>query len=391
MTLGTLQRTLIEGVVEDPSLARKIASAGRVYSGIAAADTNATKAHTRLNDPVLLGKYQLDLGVQSVVGALALANLPPIPQEKLNAITDPSKLVSATLGVLQNASAGQSGYAGFQSAVGANLLAAWTVVAGRAIIAQATIQDGHVESLSANKFSAGTINTGTINIASTVAIASTGSLILSGALAIDSTGLNLVGRSTDVEMPNVGSAAKITPYGATASTQYSSFNFYDNPNNLVRGAHIVGVGVGTSGTKEGIVRLSAVGGLAQGFGDTASATLIVQSNAGARGFVEMRGTDLLITAGGNLNLSTGRIITTYELPSTAFSPSAAGGSAFQRAHGLGRVPWHCEVQYSGVSQAGWRNANGISQGADVSYNYDTTYVYFYNNRTENVNIRIQAW
>lgn len=389
MTLGTLQKALIEGVVEDPALARKIASAGRVYSGIAAADTNATKAHVRLDDPALLGKYQLDLGVQSVVGALALANLPAIPQEKLNAITDPSKLVSATLGVLQNATANQAGYAGFQSAVGANLLAAWTVVAGRAIIANATIQDAHVASLSANKFTGGTISTGTINVDSSLTIAANGSLIVTGALAIDSTGLNLVGRSTDVEMPNVGTAAKITPAGATASTQYGAFNFYANPTNNVRGIHQVGVGVANG--LEGLVRLSAVANLTAGFGDTQSAALIIQSNKSGRGFVEMRSTDLLITAGGNLSLGSGRIITTYELPSTSFSPTPSGGSAFSRAHGLGRVPWHCEVQYSGASQAAWRDGTGISQGADVSFNFDGTNIYFYNNRTENVNVRIQAW
>ena len=400
----TALEKLIEHHVSTPALARRIGEAGRVYTGISAADikatgadakatnadTKATNAGNRLDSPNLLLNYSINLDIQSINGALKLANLPTIPDTKLGAIADPAKVVNATLGVLQNASAGQSGYAGFQSVVGANLLGAWTVVAGRAIIANATIQDAHVHDLSASTLTAGTINTGVINLASSLVVQSGGRIALSGALALDDTGLNLVGRSGDVELPNQGTAAKITPFHFTAGDQYGAFSFYSNPANSVRG--ILEVATGQGSALEGLIRLSALTTGASGFADAATANLLVQSVQNGRGQVELRGTNLLITAGGSLNLSNApRLIAPYELPSTVFSPSAAGGSAFQRAHGLGGIPRIVLLQYSGVSQVGWRNGNGISQGADVSYNWDATYIYFYNNRSENTYIRIAAF
>lgn len=239
---------------------------------------------------------------ESINGTLALANLPTIPESKLADITSADKLVNATLLVLQNAKANASGYAGFQNVVGANMLAAWTVAAGRAIIGAATIDraliadaaistakidaaaittakiadaaitNAKINSLSADKILAGSL---------VASVSVTSGQIAAGGALMNEGGITLAEISNEIGLSyqnNPGSwiTPRLTPN--SPPSPFGGYGFFNDSTNNSRGSLITGTGV-RNANRTGAVRLFATDGDSAGRNATNSAMLSVISGS----------------------------------------------------------------------------------------------------------------
>lgn len=290
----------------------------------------------------------VQVAASQINGVLALSNLPQIPQSQLGSITDPSLLVNAVLGVLQNATSGAPGYSGFQNVVGANLLAAWTVAAGQAIIADATINSAkiadaaigtaHIQNAAVDtaqiadaavtnakianlavdtaqiadaavtsaKIANAAIGTAHIQDAAitnakindlsaskiTAGTINTGTINLASSLMAGNVRLNqdgiTLGESGDLEGPQTNSAAKVSgPQGVTDGITYTAMWPYVNNTSKVRGMNLVGAGISNT-NMVGIVSLVALNSPGADYGATGTGRLIVQSAQGGRGFVRVK-------------------------------------------------------------------------------------------------------
>lgn len=313
---------------------------------------------------------------ESINGTLALANLPTIPESKLADITSADKLVNATLLVLQNAKANASGYAGFQNVVGANMLAAWTVAAGRAIIGAATIDraliadaaistakidaaaittakiadaaitNAKINSLSADKILAGSL---------VASVSVTSGQIAAGGALMNEGGITLAEISNEIGLSyqnNPGSwiTPRLTPN--SPPSPFGGYGFFNDSANNSRGSIITASGV-RGANRTGAVRLFATDGDSTGRNAANSAMLSVISGssniAGDTGFVQIDSG--LTVASGNIKINAGSLFFEQAArlaPQREINPVTLAAGAFVRNvnNNVSAIPRYVLAQYA---------------------------------------------
>lgn len=369
---------------------------------------------------------EAQVAASQINGVLAASNLPQIPQDKLSSITDPAKLVNAVMAVLQNATAASPGYEGFQNIVGANLLAAWTVAAGRAIIANGTINraliadaaigsaqidtavintahiadaaitNAKVNDISASKITAGNISA-SLNITAGGNISTQGGTISAGGAALTNSGVEMANISSYNDPPTSNRSSKITPdSNLPAPNPWSAIHFYSSNDAQVRGLSLWSSGV-SGGAKEGRISLIADTG-GQNPNANSTASLLLTSNNGGYGKVAISAGvnvngDTLGVVTNSINFNTDSFVISRRTKLSVWGTTVTGlganmGSFVSVPHGMPSAPLITIVQMRPNNSSSWYGcAIGTSTVKGVIWRVDDSNLYLKNQDDTGCDVR----